>query len=291
VRQTYLNSPQLKADFLAEITKHEAQDALIKGTYGQMNGTFKGCAIGCSLHSLNVLQGKTGAEAATRTGDHARYETELGLPIWFAHLEDYLFENLSDDLARTWPRRLAEAIPVGAVIDDLVLAKILRWLLADETYGVRYTTDDEAIRGHIDGVIAGFDAEIATGGHASADQREAAARAAWDAGAAWDARAAWAARDAWDAGDAWAARAAWAAWAAGDAGAAGAARAARAARDARAAGDAWAARAAGDARDARAAGDAWAAAAFYPALADYVRDLVRALPNAPAVTASQGSAS
>ena len=200
--QTYLGDPGLKAAFLAEITKHEEQDALIKATYGWLNGTFKGCAIGCSLHSLNVLQGKVGAGLTERTDVHARYEAELGLPIWFAFMEDQIFENLPDDLAKTWPRRLAEAIPVGAVVDDLVLAKILRWTLADAEFGVRFATEDAEIRGYIDGVIAGFDAEIATGGHATAEQREAAARAARDAWAAWDARAAC---DDWDA---WAARAA-----------------------------------------------------------------------------------
>src|SRR5438034_777684 len=108
--QTYLNDPTLKANFLIEIGKHEQQDQIIKGTYGRMNGMFKGCAIGCALHSLNILQGKTGKASAEATGDHRRYETELGLPLWFAYMEDRLFENLPDELATTWPRRLAEVI-------------------------------------------------------------------------------------------------------------------------------------------------------------------------------------
>ena len=200
----YLNDPQLKADFIAQIADHERQDAIIKGTYGAMNGRFRGCAIGCALHSLNVLQGKSPTD---RVDEHCRYEKELGLPAWFAYLEDHIFESLPLDLAKTWPRRIAEALPVGAVVGDVVLAKILRWSLADDTFGVRYaTTDNEEVRGYIDAVIAGFDAEISTEGNATADQREAAAwaaraaRAAWDA---WDARAAWDAWDAWDARDAW----------------------------------------------------------------------------------------
>ena len=211
--QTYLNSPELKAAFLAEITKHEVQDMFIKGTYGQMNGDFKGCAIGCSLHSLNVLQGKTGAALADLTDHHERYPAELGWPLWLAHLEDIIFENLPDDLATTWPRRIAEAVPVGTVVADIVLAKILRWMLADPEFGVRFATDDEEIRGYIDGMIAGFDAEIVSGGQATAEEREAAARAAWHA---WGARAANAARAAWsimDAWDTWIARDACDAWA------------------------------------------------------------------------------
>ena len=82
---TYLNDQQLKADFLAEIGKHEKADQFVKGTYGKMNGQFRGCAIGCSLHSLNVLQQKADT---FETDNHTRYEAELGLPTWLAYLED-----------------------------------------------------------------------------------------------------------------------------------------------------------------------------------------------------------
>ena len=157
--QTYLGSAPLKADFLAEITKHEAADQIIKGTYGRMNGTFRGCAIGCALHSLNVLQGKVGKASAVDTDMHARYEAELGLPTWFAYLEDHLFEHLPDDLAVTWPRRIAAAIPVGAIVGDAVLAQMLCWLLTDPTYGMRVATDREDVRGWIDTIAAAFDAD------------------------------------------------------------------------------------------------------------------------------------
>lgn len=187
---TYLGSPQLKADFLAQIGQHEAADALIKGTYGRLDGDqhFRGCAVGCSLHSLSLLHGKSAAESADHTDQHGRYEAELGWPTWLAYLEDHLFETMPNELALTWPRRLAEAVPVGAVIDDIVLAKILRWTLAHEEFGVRHATDDAEVHWWIDTIVAAFDAEIA--GTCTAEQREAAARAAWAAGAAWDAWAA-----------------------------------------------------------------------------------------------------
>ena len=266
--QTYLNSPELKAAFLAEIAKHEEMDAFIKGTYGEVVGpNFRGCAIGCSLHSLNIINGAADMELTARTGDHARYEKELGLPIWLAYLEDHLFETLPIEEAKTWPRRFAEAIPVGVVVHDIVLAKILRWTLADPEFGVRYATDDDEIRGYIDGVVAGFDAEISSGGLATAEQREAAARDVWAAWAARD-RAARAARDVWAAR---AARDAWAAWAARDA----RDRAARAARDAW---DAWVARDAWDAWVARDAEHNGAKAAlFSTALARYVIEVLREL--------------
>ena len=211
--RAYLNDSNLKTAFLAQIAEHEAADAIIKGTYAQRGVTFRGCAIGCSLHSLNVIQRKVGTDRTANTGNHERYEAELGLPTWLAYLEDNIFERLPDALAVTWPRRFAEAVPVGAVVDDRVLARILCWALTDTEFGVRYATDSEETRGWIDTIAAYIDAD--SRGIATADQREAAAwdaRAARDAWAARAARDAWAARAAWAASDAWDAWAAWAAW-------------------------------------------------------------------------------
>jgi hypothetical protein len=252
---TYLNDSALKQALLDQLSIHEQQDQFVKGTYARMNGQFRGCAIGCALHSLNILQGKTDLRWAT--DQHARYETELGLPTWLAYLEDHIFERLPDVESRTWPRRFAEAIPVGAVVDHRTLAQILRWGLADPTHGARHTTNEAAIVAIVDQMIALFDRAIAGQSPSDTEWHEA-ALAAWTAGTA-GTRAVWAPRGPGDA--ARAAWAAWAAWVARDA--------ARAARDA--------ARAARDA--ARAARDA-----FYVALSDYLLDLLRGLPvHAPAV--------
>src|SRR5262245_53942497 len=151
--QTYLNDPELKRAFLVEIGKHEEADQLLKGTYGQMNGHFKGCAIGCSLHSLNILQGK---RHLFETDRHVRYESELGIPVWLAYLEDHLLERLPDDDARTWPRRFADAVPVGAVVTDRTLAQILRWGLADPTHGARSLTTGAEGGAVVDRMIALF---------------------------------------------------------------------------------------------------------------------------------------
>lgn len=81
--RAYHSDATLKARFLDEIGQHEAADMLIKGTYGNGLGDcgFRGCAIGCALHSLNKIQGKPESELARHTGDHARYVTDLGLPL------------------------------------------------------------------------------------------------------------------------------------------------------------------------------------------------------------------
>ena len=212
---TYRNDPAFKAAFLAELDKHAALDAFTKGTYGMMNGHFRGCGIGCSLASLNVLRG---APVLEQTGQHERYPSELGWPLWLAYLEDNLFESLPDGLSKTWPARLSAAVPVGVEIPDRVLAKILRWSLANATYGVRHVTDNPEAIAVIDRMIALFDRSIADDEPSDTEWSEVAwdARVAWVAWDAWAARAAWAARDAWAARVAWAARDARAAWEARD---------------------------------------------------------------------------
>lgn len=138
--QAYLNNPQLKADLLIELGKHEAADALVKGQYGESGWTlpegFKGCAIGCALHSLNALGGHG------TTGEHSRFPDELGIPIELAYHIDTLFENLPDAESQTWPRRVLEAIQPGADLSGVVPG-LLQWMLLDPTDGfVALARDD-----------------------------------------------------------------------------------------------------------------------------------------------------
>mgnify|MGYP001566569647 CR=1 FL=1 len=193
---TYLGDENLKRDFLMELGKHEAADAIMKGTYGRLNGVFRGCAIGCALNSLNTLHGKPPLH---QTDNHARMPIELGWPLWLAYADDTIFENLPDDLSKTWPRRLAEAVPVGVAVPDTVLASLLRWMLIGDRHGVVHATNDHEVKDIVRTMGALFDRAIAGEVVPDVEWDEAArdARAAW---AAWAARAAWAA---------WAARAAW----------------------------------------------------------------------------------
>jgi hypothetical protein len=113
--QAYLNDPKLKSDFVKEVKWHQDQDKIIKGTYQQgSNGDFKACAVGCSIHSLNRMKGKS-----YDTSKHKVYETELGIPEWLARLEDTIFEGLPNELAMKWPLRFAKAIPVGVNLESV----------------------------------------------------------------------------------------------------------------------------------------------------------------------------
>jgi hypothetical protein len=108
-------SQAVKDKYVARVQRHAELDEIIQGTYWQ-NG--KGCAIGCALHS----------------GEHSRYEIELGLPTWLAYLEEGLFERMPETNAKTFPLRFLQAIPVGAELTQ-VRDKFQLWLLIDPEFG------------------------------------------------------------------------------------------------------------------------------------------------------------
>lgn len=74
---TFHNDPELKRRMIEEIGKHEAADAIVQGTYGDVDeeGKWKGCAVGCSIKSLGAIQGED-----LSTSDHGIFETKLGIP-------------------------------------------------------------------------------------------------------------------------------------------------------------------------------------------------------------------
>ena len=121
---------KLKALMVAEIKNHQKQDQIIQGTYGQENGIWKGCAVGCSIHSLNLKLDKDYS-----TSDHSAYEKELGIPRIIACLEDRIFEGLSVEESKKWPLQFMQAVPVGVDL-KLVWPEFAVWLLTDKKHGV-----------------------------------------------------------------------------------------------------------------------------------------------------------
>ena len=191
---TYNSDPALKEQFLAEIEKHRLADQIGQGEYGNDFDFTRGCAVGCSVHSINLIRG-----TRRSVSDHDAYE-EIGIPAWLAHVEDGLFEALPADAAKLWPTRLANAIPVGVSLDG-VKDRFMLWVLVDPTWGVVNTADApdviaanrrvaDCYQRRIDGHEP-TEAQWKKVGDATAAARV--ARAAWAARAA---RAAWDARDA-----------------------------------------------------------------------------------------------
>lgn len=111
---SYHNDPQLKKDILSEMKIHEKQDDLIKGSYSEKNGNFKGCAVGCGVESLNLKRG-----FSIKHNDHAGYAKALGIPEWLAILEDNLFENLPENKSKKFPVNFLDAIPIGVNLEPI----------------------------------------------------------------------------------------------------------------------------------------------------------------------------
>jgi hypothetical protein len=134
--KAFHNDPQLKANLLVEIAKHRRADQLIQGTYGKMGEgvnplQFKGCAIGCSIHSYALLKGIK----FISTMNHSYYESLFGIPRTLAFLEDFFFEELPESSSQLWPERFMESINVGVDL-SLVWPKFVVWMLVDEHDGV-----------------------------------------------------------------------------------------------------------------------------------------------------------
>ena len=107
----YHNDMATKVKYLARVRAHREADELIRGTgWDGKNG----CAVGCTLEAY----------------DPQRYETELGIPVALAYLEDRIFEGLPDDDSTAWPERFLAAVPVGADLGR-VQWQFLHWLLTD----------------------------------------------------------------------------------------------------------------------------------------------------------------
>ena len=112
------NDQHIKDFYVARVLAHQQADEIVQGQYWHHG---KGCAVGCTLHATG--------------GDHARYETELGIPRQIAHFQDRLFEALPNGEAKTFPLAFLTAIPVGAEL-SLVMPRLMVWLLADAEAGV-----------------------------------------------------------------------------------------------------------------------------------------------------------
>ena len=107
---------EIKELYLARVRAHRAANEIVKGKYWEKgrDGVFRGCAVGCTLHS----------------GNHAEYESELGIPMALALIEDGIFEGLGEESHLAWPEEFLAAIPVGADLSG-VADRFVLWLLED----------------------------------------------------------------------------------------------------------------------------------------------------------------
>ena len=131
------NDKVLKDNLIKEIKWHRELDMIIAGRYGSFSdASFKGCAVGCSLHSYGLLKG-----IKLDTSNHKAYEL-FGIPKLLARLEDGIFEGLPSKEQQLWPEQFMEAINVGADLST-VWPQFAIWLLVDKKYGaIQYAKTD-----------------------------------------------------------------------------------------------------------------------------------------------------
>jgi hypothetical protein len=237
--QAYNNNPTFREQVLNEIKRHEELDMFQKGIYGETNNNdFKGCAIGCTIHSLNLINHTT-----LGYNSHEHVAKILDVDVELCYLIDRIFEGLPTENAKTFTYRIWSAIRTGADTSDVCRA-VKIWILQQTLKTIEHNTYEKIddVRRVIHEVIYALQQKIpaAANARAAADDDDDAAYAA--------ARAA--------------ADAAYAAYAAARAAAVATAADARAAAYA-------AARAAADARAAAVAADA-ARAGFYNELSEFL---------------------
>jgi len=177
---SYQGDAGLKARFVGHVARHQAEDRVLQGTYGVVDGesVWKGCAVACSLRSLDEISGR---ELRTENKSHADLSARLGIPLELAYLEDRTFEGLSVELAREWPARFAEAIPVGRDL-TMVWPRLALWMLSDPESGVLRLARTERTRAGIAGVVDLYQRWVETGEKPAVEEwQKARASAAADA--------------------------------------------------------------------------------------------------------------
>lgn len=138
--RAYHNDPTLKAQIVKLMRWHQQQDRLIKGVYQDTEtDVFRGCAVGCTLRSLQEITGVT----QEYYGVHARYETLIGVPQALAGVHDRLFETLPTPENQAFAVDFLEAVPVGTDLSR-IWPKLAVWLLTDPDYGVAQYLDEQS---------------------------------------------------------------------------------------------------------------------------------------------------
>lgn len=184
---TYHSDESLKQRAVEAAKRHRDQDMLLAGTYGTMNGAFRGCSVGCDAYDIT---GKL-----LEDGYHRITAEYFGFPEWLERLRDSIFEGLPNDERRDFHVRLKEAIPVGVDIEPvrhrLAIRRLRRLIEAQEQ---ALAEQEGELKSVIEQVVVALrqvrrchEAEIGQGQRSVGDwsaarsAAESAARSAWSA--------------------------------------------------------------------------------------------------------------
>jgi len=113
-------------------TEHRDADMLAQHIYGEMNRRFRGCSVGCFMHSIDPER-----KVDDNFGDniHAALSDATGVPAWALHIQDYLFERL--DEYQDWHVECGKAYDAFSgdwnVARHVILARIQREIIPNPT--------------------------------------------------------------------------------------------------------------------------------------------------------------
>jgi len=123
--QAFNNDKEFKDQMIAAAISHREKDEYIAGCYAKMNGSFKGCSVGCSLFDVKGIKG---VEVGEEYNDHQLLAKELGIPEFICHLQDSIFEGLPDSERFKWTERLFNSIPLGVDLTPVLPRLLLKTL-------------------------------------------------------------------------------------------------------------------------------------------------------------------
>ena len=155
VLRAYKNDPELRTRIIQEMEWHVEQDKIVRMTYGEEceNGDFRGCFMGCAIHSLARING-----IKLKTSRHQLGEDYLEIPVEIFHLADAVFESLSVEKGKEFALKFFPAIRTGADL-SMVIPNFLYWTLTDDVKPTRYPK----FQGFIDAVVALYEEWTRTG--------------------------------------------------------------------------------------------------------------------------------
>lgn len=123
----WFGNPELKAQVVAKMKQHRAQDEIVQCNYQIKYGSpfgpvkYKGCAIGCTLPYVTKAQRMASTGGYSDDFDwHDEVEKRYGIDAQVAYMIDEIFE-LQDDFqdAADFAVAVIEAIPVGADLSNV----------------------------------------------------------------------------------------------------------------------------------------------------------------------------
>lgn len=99
--KTFYGKESLKKDLIQKVIEHQKADEFIRGNWlGSKTdtGNFKGCFYGCMTQS--------------ETNTLAVASKEFGLPLWYVHVTEKIYEGLPDGQWLEFPLQAIEVLPI-----------------------------------------------------------------------------------------------------------------------------------------------------------------------------------